>query len=299
MEVISMLSGPVIGAVIGYFTNYIAVKMLFHPRNPITVGGHTLPFTPGIIPRRKKELAKAVGAAVQEDLFGEKEVKDILLADETQQVVAGGIYQQLESLMHREQSLQEMISGLTGSEYYEGKKEALVNILTDKIVQGIVSMDLNQVIADKGTAFVGEKLDNPLLAMFVTPEMIRSIATPVGEQMVSYVETEGREKIASYVWDEIHVLEQKQTADLTDKLEEHKPAVLEKLKEVYRSFVENHADAVVKQFRIQEIIEKRIADMSNEALENLVLSVMKHELGMIVNLGAVIGALIGVLNIFI
>ena len=299
MEVISMLSGPVIGAVIGYFTNYIAVKMLFHPRNPITVGGHTLPFTPGIIPRRKKELAKAVGAAVQEDLFGEKEVKDILLADETQQVVAGGIYQQLESLMHREQSLQEMISGLTGSEYYEGKKEALVNILTDKIVQGIVSMDLNQVIADKGTAFVGEKLDNPLLAMFVTPEMIRSIATPVGEQMVSYVETEGREKIASYVWDEIHVLEQKQTADLTDKLEEHKTAVLEKLKEVYRSFVENHADAVVKQFRIQEIIEKRIADMSNEALENLVLSVMKHELGMIVNLGAVIGALIGVLNIFI
>ena len=55
----------------------------------------------------------------------------------------------------------------------------------------------------------------------------------------------------------------------------------------------------MKQFRIREIIENRIAGMSNEALEKLVLSVMKNELGMIVNLGAVIGAVIGILNVFI
>lgn len=38
MQIVAMLSGPVIGAVIGYFTNYIAVKMLFHPRNPVKIG---------------------------------------------------------------------------------------------------------------------------------------------------------------------------------------------------------------------------------------------------------------------
>ena len=47
---LAKLSGPIIGAIIGYFTNYIAVKMLFYPRKEIKVFGHVLPFTPGAIP---------------------------------------------------------------------------------------------------------------------------------------------------------------------------------------------------------------------------------------------------------
>lgn len=299
MGIIAILSGPIIGAVIGYFTNYIAVKMLFHPRNPITVGGHTLPFTPGIIPKRKAELGSAIGAAVQEELFGEQEIKEILLADETCQVIVDGIYHQMESLTGSSQPLQELVSEVTGSEVYEEKKEVLGQVLTDKIVKGIEGMDIGQVIADKGTAFINEKMNNPLIAMFVTPDMIHSIADPLGDQIVSYVQTEGREKIHAYVYEEIHALEQKQPAELLGGLEGSMPAIRGKMQEMYSSFVESNADAVVKQFRIQEMIEKRIAGMSNETLEKLVLSVMKNELGMIVNLGAVIGALIGVLNIFI
>lgn len=299
MGIITILSGPVIGAVIGYFTNYIAVKMLFHPRNPITVGGHTLPFTPGIIPKRKGDLAKAIGRAVEDELFGEQEVKEILLADETQKVITDGIYHQVESLVHSDRTVQTLISDMTGSEIYEEKKEALSSVLTDKIVQGIISMDIGQVITDKGTAFISEKMDNPFMAMFLTPDVIQSIAAPIGDQIVSYIESEGREKIGEYVHQEIDALEQKNPGEILGDMESSRPAVQEKLREMYSNFVENNADAVVKQFRIREIIEKRIEGMSNEALEQLVLSVMKHELGMIVNLGAVIGALIGVLNIFI
>ncbi len=40
---LQQLSGPVIGAIIGYCTNYIAVKMLFYPRKEIYVCGHKLP----------------------------------------------------------------------------------------------------------------------------------------------------------------------------------------------------------------------------------------------------------------
>ena len=43
MSVIEILAGPVIGGVIGYFTNYIAVKMLFRPLKPVKIGGRTLP----------------------------------------------------------------------------------------------------------------------------------------------------------------------------------------------------------------------------------------------------------------
>lgn len=299
MGIITVLSGPVIGAVIGYFTNYIAVKMLFHPRSPITVGGHTLPFTPGIIPRRKKDLAKAIGAAVQDELFGQQEIRSILLSDETQQVITEGICDQVEAFVYGNESAKELITGATGPETYQEKKEALGNVLTDKIVQGIISMDIGQVITDKGTDFISQKMNNPLLAMFLTPDTIRSIAAPMGDQIVSYVETEGREKISAYVQEEMEALEQKHPEEILGDRESIRPVVKEKVDEVYRSFVEQHADAVVKQFRIREIIENRIAGMSNEALEKLVLSVMKNELGMIVNLGAVIGAVIGILNVFI
>lgn len=68
MNIVSLLAGPVIGGVIGYFTNYIAVKMLFRPKTAIKIGSFTVPFTPGIIPKRKPALARAIGQAVGNNL---------------------------------------------------------------------------------------------------------------------------------------------------------------------------------------------------------------------------------------
>ena len=44
---------PIIGAIIGLITNWIAVKMLFHPRKKIFG-------IQGVIPKRKKEIAKRI-----------------------------------------------------------------------------------------------------------------------------------------------------------------------------------------------------------------------------------------------
>ena len=51
------LAGPIIGALIGYCTNYIAVKMLFYPKQEVRIFGRKLPFTPGAIPKGKQRLA--------------------------------------------------------------------------------------------------------------------------------------------------------------------------------------------------------------------------------------------------
>jgi len=50
---------PIIGFIIGYFTNYIAIKMLFHPRKKV------LGFQ-GVLPRRKKILAAKIGEITPE-----------------------------------------------------------------------------------------------------------------------------------------------------------------------------------------------------------------------------------------
>ena len=67
---------PLVGAAIGYITNWIAVKMLFRPLYPKYIGKWRLPFTPGIIPRRKDALAKAIGRAVGEELWTKEDIRE-------------------------------------------------------------------------------------------------------------------------------------------------------------------------------------------------------------------------------
>jgi uncharacterized membrane protein YheB (UPF0754 family) len=57
-----------IAAAIGGITNYLAIRMLFHPRHEIRIGSWRVPFTPGLIPKRKDEIAAALGDVVAEYL---------------------------------------------------------------------------------------------------------------------------------------------------------------------------------------------------------------------------------------
>lgn len=60
---------PLVGALIGYITNAVAIKMLFRPLRAIVVLGIRLPFTPGILPRQRHKLADSIGAMVERELF--------------------------------------------------------------------------------------------------------------------------------------------------------------------------------------------------------------------------------------
>ena len=52
---------PIIAALIGWFTNYLAVKMLFHPRLPLKIFGFSIQ---GVFPKRQKQLADKLGTLV-------------------------------------------------------------------------------------------------------------------------------------------------------------------------------------------------------------------------------------------
>ncbi|TVQ40972.1 MAG: DUF445 family protein [Spirochaetaceae bacterium] len=66
---------PLIGAAIGYVTNYIAIRMLFRPLVEKRLLGVRVPFTPGIIPRRRAELAESIGRMVSTQLLTEDAVR--------------------------------------------------------------------------------------------------------------------------------------------------------------------------------------------------------------------------------
>ena len=93
--ILKYIAGPLIGSAIGYFTNFIAVKMLFHPKNEVKLLGHTLPFTPGAIPKGKSRLAKSVGDAVGNNLITQEDIEKKLTNDELAEKIADMVLEKL------------------------------------------------------------------------------------------------------------------------------------------------------------------------------------------------------------
>ncbi|NDJ24204.1 DUF445 family protein [Nostoc sp. B(2019)] len=71
------VSPPILGGVIGYFTNDIAIKMLFRPYRAIYIGGRRVPFTPGLIPRNQERLALNISNTIMGSLLTPEELQNL------------------------------------------------------------------------------------------------------------------------------------------------------------------------------------------------------------------------------
>jgi uncharacterized membrane protein YheB (UPF0754 family) len=67
----------VTGGIIGYYTNDLAIKMLFRPYRAIKIGQFVLPFTPGLIPRNQARLAQRISNAIMRSLLTPEELQKV------------------------------------------------------------------------------------------------------------------------------------------------------------------------------------------------------------------------------
>jgi uncharacterized membrane protein YheB (UPF0754 family) len=84
---------PLIGALIGWLTNYIAIKMLFHPRDEVRIF-----FIPihGVFPKRQKDLARKLGQIVSEELVSVEDLTAHLKEKATSEAILNHISIRLE-----------------------------------------------------------------------------------------------------------------------------------------------------------------------------------------------------------
>ncbi|NJR65050.1 MAG: DUF445 domain-containing protein [Leptolyngbyaceae cyanobacterium CRU_2_3] len=68
---------PIVGGIIGYFTNDIAIKMLFRPYRALYIGGKRVPFTPGLIPSNQERLAKRIADTIMGSLLTPSELQNL------------------------------------------------------------------------------------------------------------------------------------------------------------------------------------------------------------------------------
>ena len=89
------------GALIGYFTNALAIRMLFRPLTRKYLLGIPVPLTPGIIPRRRGELARSIARMVARDLLSPEAVRARLQSETFRVALEAQFRHVRESLLRR------------------------------------------------------------------------------------------------------------------------------------------------------------------------------------------------------
>ena len=91
-RILLYISPPILGGLIGYYTNDIAIKMLFRPYKAVYIFGRKVPFTPGLIPSNQERLGQNIANAIMKSLLTPEEMQNLarkLLQPERMQ---GGIF---------------------------------------------------------------------------------------------------------------------------------------------------------------------------------------------------------------
>lgn len=283
---------PIMSTIIGYGTNYIAVKMLFRPKKEVKVFGHTLPFTPGAIPKGKPRLAKAVGDVVGSQLVTEEDIKAQLLNEKTQSVIV----EKISEIMSTEIKTEVMTLAKYDEDSYLALKEKIADVISEQILNSIDDMDVGSIIAEESGRVIKEKTQGSMLKMFVTDELVASLTKMIGDKVQKYIDQNGAAVIGGEVNKKIDDIEQKSVLELLEQADISKEKVDNTISSIYVKAVDKALDGLFKKLNLSKMIEDKINAMDMDELEELVMKVMKKELNTIVNLGAVIGFLLGIIN---
>lgn len=291
MEVLHIIIPVAVGALIGYCTNYIAIKMLFHPYKEVRIGNWKLPFTPGVIPKNQPRIAQAVGNAVSGQLLTSEDILHEIKESSVKESFIGGIE---EFLFEKDNTIGELLNDDNGE-----IADRASMMISDALIDGVQQADLKSVIAKIASNALGDILDNPLVSMFLSGDRLDSIYENISSSFKDYIKMYGKDAVMPVVKEKITEIEDNPIKYSLDAIGVDREPVREIAGNIIDNFIEDNGMRIIQNININDIVQRKIEEMDAEELEKLVFSVMKHELQAVINLGALIGAVIGIINIFI
>lgn len=128
----ALISIPVIAALIGYITNFIAVRMIFRPHKPTRLMGITFH---GLVPKRQKEIAASLGAMIERDLFSQQDIHEALQSAETTEEASKFLSEQVELFAQRMISQNPMIGAFLQGPLLDQIKNLLQSQMTERFPQ--------------------------------------------------------------------------------------------------------------------------------------------------------------------
>ncbi|MDF2524868.1 MAG: hypothetical protein K0R31_2509 [Clostridiales bacterium] len=160
----------VVGGIIGWVTNVLAIKMLFRPIHPIKI-----PLTNfkihGLIPRRRSEIAKSIGEAVENELIKVNDIIEQLVTDENKTEVLEGIRKRVLKTLDLKipslipSSIKQKLLEYIGEQIDVEAAGILDRTIDDLTNKAIEKVKVGQMVADKIDEFELEKIEEMILQL--------------------------------------------------------------------------------------------------------------------------------------
>ncbi|MCI9060895.1 MULTISPECIES: DUF445 domain-containing protein [Romboutsia] len=152
-NIIRVLILAIIGGLIGYITNVIAIKLIFRPINPIKVPIFNIEII-GMIPKRKKEIAINIGRIVEEQFLSIDEITNNLVTEQDKEYIIDYIKVKIKLILNEKMVLipstirslvQNYISEIIEDEVREGIDE----LCEEMIAKASNRINIKEIIENK------------------------------------------------------------------------------------------------------------------------------------------------------
>ncbi len=162
---------PFISAFIGWFTNWIAIKMLFHPRLPKHFLGMTFH---GIFPKRQKQFAEKLGRLVSQELLSFGDIEAKVSNPENVKKMMPLVETHLDDFLRNKLGkAMPVLSMFIGDKTINQLKAVFMDelqtlfpaVMKNYMSQLQSDLDLEKIVVDKVSNFSSDKLEEILLAI--------------------------------------------------------------------------------------------------------------------------------------
>lgn len=321
----SYIIAPLLGGIIGYITNDIAIRMLFRPHTAKYVFGIHIPFTPGIIPKEKGRIAEAVGGVISENLMNKDVLEKYLLSEDmigkvrsaveefiaTQQSNSETVVQFLGHYLSKEEidTIAQNINHSITKQTYEKLADSTVgekvaHIAIDHVAQKLTINGAQELLSGIGGALGG--LGGMAAGLFggnIVARFLGMLREPAEHFLAKNINTmlqdNGEEIVSNMIGGEVDNFLNEPVSKLLEGHEEQLAQAVNTIESIYRSIITEHLPKILDSIDISKIVRERINEMDVNETEKLIFQVMDKELKAIVWLGALLGLVMGSINIFI
>jgi len=300
MIIARAIVAPLLGGVIGYITNDLAIRMLFRPRKAVYIGKFHVPFTPGLIPAQQGRIAQSIGDVVSSQLLNEETLRQTLLSEATVQKLQDKVRAFLRKLSKDGRRVRDLLA----KEEVRDRVDLNVDELTQKLTEGltakIIESKLGYTVVD---SIISDKMDfinqNKWLSMLVDDNAQKSIKEKLAEKVDEIIAEKAPDAVAAIVARYKDEIMDARICELYARFEDKEDVIIEKLTGLYTSILGDNLGRLLKAINIEKIVVDKINGLDPAELETVIFGVMKKELRAIVYLGALLGFLMGFINLLL
>lgn len=313
----SYIIAPLVGSVIGYITNDLAIRMLFRPHTAKYVFGMHVPFTPGIIPKEKGRIAKAIGQVISENLMNHEVLEQYLLSEAMVVKLRSAVDVFFETQKNNPETLgefighylseveiQEIAEGVNANLSGQIKSKLTDSAVGDKVAHMAMEHVLNKLSGKESEELLDQIIGFPrAIGRGILSTILTMLQGPA-ERMLSrninsILQNNGEEIVTNLIGSELDNFLNTPVQKLLSGKDEQLAKVTNKVEELYRTVITEHLPHILETLDISKIVTDRINEMDVAETEKLILQVMKKELRAIVWLGAGLGFLMGFVNVIV